>query len=90
MIKAADITAERKTNTETNHLQNLNYPLLENENEYVIHGFSYNNYLTELGYNNATFKASSEFGLGIYGKSSVDRYVDLCVATPVPARLLSL
>jgi hypothetical protein len=28
-------------------LSNLYYPLLENANEYVIHGFTYNDYLTE-------------------------------------------
>jgi hypothetical protein len=31
-------------------LKDLDYPLLENVNEYVVHGFSYKNYLTELGY----------------------------------------
>jgi acetamidase/formamidase len=44
-------------------LEKLDYPLLETQTEYVLHGFSYPNYLAELG-----AKAQSE----IYGKSSVD------------------
>lgn len=44
-------------------LSDLNYPLLETPEEWVIHGFSYPNYLAELG-----DKAQSD----IYGKSSLD------------------
>jgi len=44
-------------------LENLNYPLLETQSEFLVHGFSFPNYLAELGP-----KAQSE----IYGKSSVD------------------
>jgi acetamidase/formamidase len=44
-------------------LQSLNYPLLETQTEFVLSGFSYPNYLAELGP-----KAQSE----IYSKSSVD------------------
>jgi acetamidase/formamidase len=44
-------------------LQSLNYPLLETQTEYLVHGFSYPNYLSALG-----SKAQSE----IYAKSSVD------------------
>jgi acetamidase/formamidase/AraC-like DNA-binding protein len=44
-------------------LADLNYPLLETAQEWVIHGFSYPNYLAELGEN-----AQSE----IYKKSSLD------------------
>ena len=44
-------------------LQALNYPLLETQTEFLVHGFSYPNYLADLG-----AKAQSE----IYGKSSVD------------------
>lgn len=44
-------------------IENLNYPLLETQTDYVFHGFSFANYLAELGP-----KAQSE----IYGKSSVD------------------
>jgi len=44
-------------------LENLNYPLLETQTEWVLHGFSFPNYLADLGE-----KAQSE----IYGKSSVD------------------
>ncbi|HEX4338816.1 MAG TPA: acetamidase/formamidase family protein [Polyangiaceae bacterium] len=44
-------------------LEKLDYPLLETQTEYVVHGFSYANYLAELGP-----KAQSD----IYGKSSID------------------
>jgi acetamidase/formamidase len=44
-------------------LESLSYPLLETQTEFVLHGFSYPNYLAELG-----AKAQSE----IYSKSSVD------------------
>jgi acetamidase/formamidase len=44
-----------------NKLKALNFPLLENENEWVVHGFSYANHLAELGENAQTdiFKQSS-------------------------------
>jgi acetamidase/formamidase len=44
-------------------LEKLDYPLLETQTEYVLHGFSYPNYLEALGP-----KAQSE----IYSKSSLD------------------
>ncbi|ARQ01559.1 acetamidase/formamidase family protein [Pseudorhodoplanes sinuspersici] len=44
-------------------LEQLDYPMLETQNEWLVHGFSFANYLTELGP-----KAQSE----IYSKSSVD------------------
>jgi acetamidase/formamidase len=44
-------------------LEGLDYPLLENADEWCVHGFSYPNYLAELGKN-----AQSE----IYSKSSID------------------
>ena len=44
-------------------LADLQYPLLERPDEWVVHGFSYANYLAELGEG-----AQSE----IYGKSSLD------------------
>ncbi len=44
-------------------LTDLRYPLLETQDEWVLHGFSYANYLAELG-----DKAQSD----IYSKSSVD------------------
>jgi acetamidase/formamidase len=44
-------------------LEKLNYPLLETQTEYVVHGFSYPNYLADLGP-----KAQSD----IYSKSSTD------------------
>lgn len=44
--------------------QDLKYPLLETKDAFVVHGFSYANYLAELG-----DKAQQE----IYSKSSVDR-----------------
>lgn len=45
-------------------LENLNYPLLETQSEWVVHGFSYANYLAELG-----DKAQQK----IYENSSVDK-----------------
>lgn len=45
-------------------LEDLYYPLLETENEWVVHGFSYANYLADLG-----DKAQQE----IYSESSVDK-----------------
>ncbi len=45
-------------------LAELNYPLLETQDEWLLHGFSYANYLAELGPN-----AQQD----IYAKSSVDR-----------------
>lgn len=44
-------------------LEGLNYPLLETADEWVVHGFSYANYLEELGET-----AQSD----IFGKSSID------------------
>jgi acetamidase/formamidase len=44
-------------------LEALDYPMLETRDEWLVHGFSFANYLTELG-----DKAQSE----IYSKSSVD------------------
>jgi acetamidase/formamidase len=44
-------------------LDTLDYPLLETQSEWVLHGFSFPNYLADLG-----AKAQSE----IYGKSSID------------------
>ena len=44
-------------------LEALDYPMLETQNEWLVHGFSFANYLNELG-----AKAQSD----IYSKSSVD------------------
>ena len=44
-------------------LEDLDYPLLETQDEYVVHGFSYANYLAELG------ETAQQ---DIYSKSSVD------------------
>jgi acetamidase/formamidase len=52
-----------KKNALMGSLAELNYPLLETQDEWVLHGFSYANYLAELGP-----KAQQE----IYGKSSID------------------
>lgn len=52
-----------KANTLTGSLTGLNYPLLETQDEWVLHGFSYANYLAELG---ATAQQD------IYKKSSID------------------
>ena len=52
-----------KQETLTGSLAELNYPLLETQDEWVMHGFSFANYLAELGPT-----AQSE----IYKKSSID------------------
>ena len=52
-----------KRNALTGSLAGLNYPLLETQDEWVLHGFSFANYLEELGP-----KAQSD----IYEKSSID------------------
>jgi Predicted acetamidase/formamidase len=52
-----------KQNTLSGSLAGLNYPLLETQDEWVMHGFSFANYLAELGPD-----AQSE----IYKKSSID------------------
>jgi acetamidase/formamidase len=52
-----------KKNALTGSLAGLNYPLLETQDEWVLHGFSFANYLEELGPN-----AQQE----IYQKSSID------------------
>ena len=44
-------------------LEKLDYPMLETQNEWLVHGFSFPNYLADLGAN-----AQSD----IYSKSSVD------------------
>ncbi len=44
-------------------LEKLNYPLLETQTEFLVHGFSFPNYLADLG-----AKAQSD----IYSKSSID------------------
>lgn len=53
-----------KKNELDGKLKNLNYPLLETGEEWVVHGFSYANYLEELG------AAAQQ---DIYAKSSIDR-----------------
>ncbi len=53
----------KKGNTQKRYLCGLTYPLLETPHEWVLHGFSYSNYLRELGRNaQAT----------VYKNSSVD------------------
>lgn len=53
----------KKTTLTGTSLEKLDYPLLETKDEWVLHGFSFANYLAELGP-----KAQSE----IYSKSSID------------------
>ena len=52
-----------KQNMLTGSLAGLNYPLLETQDEWVLHGFSFTNYLEELG---------PEAQQEIYKKSSID------------------
>lgn len=54
----------KRESTEKTYLNGLNGPLLETPDEFVLHGFSYPNYLRDLGRN-----AQSE----IYKKSSLSR-----------------
>jgi acetamidase/formamidase len=53
----------KKASLADSPLESLNYPLLETQDEFLVHGFSFANYLSELGP-----KAQSE----IYSKSSID------------------
>lgn len=54
----------KKSDLPGTSLAELNYPLLETQDDWVLHGFSYANYLAELGPN-----AQDD----IYNKSSVDK-----------------
>ena len=54
----------KKADLPSTPLAELNYPLLETQDEWLLHGFSYANYLAELGPG-----AQKD----IYGKSSVDK-----------------
>ncbi len=53
----------KKATVAGSSLAELNYPLLETQDEWVVHGFSYANYLAELGENAQSV---------VYEKSSVD------------------
>jgi acetamidase/formamidase len=57
------VILHKQSDLEGTILEDLHYPLLETDSEWVVHGFSFANYLEELGEN-----AQSE----IYSKSSVD------------------
>jgi acetamidase/formamidase len=57
------LVLHKKAALQGSSLAELNYPLLETQDEWVLHGFSYPNYLAALGE-----KAQSQ----IYEKSSVD------------------
>lgn len=58
------LIVHKKNDLEGTILEDLNYPLLETKDAWVVHGFSYANYLQELGP-----KAQQE----IYANSSVDK-----------------
>ena len=58
------LVLHKKNDLEGTILESLNYPLLETKDEWVVHGFSYANYLQELG-----AKAQQK----IYESSSVDK-----------------
>jgi acetamidase/formamidase len=57
------VVLHKKSELADTPLEGLDYPLLETDTEWVVHGFSYANYLAELGE-----KAQSD----IYSKSSID------------------
>lgn len=58
------VAVHKKKDLPGTDLEDLYYPLLETQGEWVVHGFSYANYLADLGE-----KAQQE----IYSKSSVDK-----------------
>jgi acetamidase/formamidase len=58
------VTVHKKKDLPGTDLEALYYPLLETQDEWVVHGFSYGNYLNDLG-----DKAQQ----AIYSQSSVDK-----------------
>ncbi len=63
MTGVVQVILHKKEQTPNTVLEDLNYPLLETDSEWVVHGFSYPNYLEALG-----DKAQSD----IYSQSSID------------------
>ena len=63
MTGVVQVILHKQNELQDTVLQGLDYPLLETDTEWVVHGFSYPNYLEALGE-----KAQSE----IYAKSSID------------------
>jgi len=63
MTGVVQVLLHKPGDAEGTPLEGLDYPLLETATEWVVHGFSYANYLEELG-----DQAQSE----IYSKSSID------------------
>ncbi len=58
------VVLHKKSELKGSIIEDLNYPLLETKDEWVVHGFSYANYLQALGES-----AQSE----IYSQSSIDK-----------------
>lgn len=58
------VTLHKQSDLPGTILEDLYYPLLENDEEYVVHGFSYANYLDELG---------DSAQQDIFGQSSIDK-----------------
>jgi acetamidase/formamidase len=63
MTGTFEVILHKKADLAGTALEALDYPMLETKDEWLVHGFSFANYLTELG-----DKAQSD----IYSKSSVD------------------
>ena len=63
MTGLVQVVLHKAGDTAGSPLEGLDYPLLETDTEWVVHGFSYSNYLDELG-----DTAQSD----IYSKSSID------------------
>ena len=63
MTGVVQVILHKQNDLQDTVLQGLDYPLLETDTEWVVHGFSYPNYLEALGE-----KAQSD----IYAKSSID------------------
>ena len=55
-------------------LTNLGFPLLENANEYVVHGFTVNDYIKELGYNNTSCAGGADLGCPMLNGVSTSVY----------------
>ncbi len=63
MTGLVQVILHKKKDLPGTQLEELDYPLLETDNEWVVHGFSYANYLKELGKDAQSV---------VYSKSSID------------------
>jgi hypothetical protein len=61
-------------------LQNLKFPLLENKNEWHIHGYAYGNYLTELNPPGQVFARGASLDKAFEGARRCQFYCIHCTA----------